>query len=70
MRFKLRLMDQIGSNHKEITGKSFSPANILYGFSHFESLENLRIASKGFLLNDALTVQAEITLLSNFKCFS
>ncbi|KAK6285425.1 hypothetical protein POUND7_011604 [Theobroma cacao] len=70
VKFKLCLMDQIVSNYKKITGMAWFTANKCLGYSHFESLENLRIASTGFLLNDALTVQAEIILLSNFKCFS
>ena len=39
-------------------------------FSQFLLLENLNNASKGFLVNDTLIVEAEIMAVSNIKLFS
>ncbi|XVF79793.1 hypothetical protein PTKIN_Ptkin15bG0018200 [Pterospermum kingtungense] len=76
VKYKLRLMDQISSYHKERTGQGWFktdksvPYRIgdkvgwTWGFRDFESLENLRNASKGFLVKDTLIVEADIVLVA------
>nr|XP_023916905.1 ubiquitin carboxyl-terminal hydrolase 12-like [Quercus suber] len=68
--FKLRIRDQINKNHVEKTAKHwFSKSMKDWGFSQFLLLENLNDASKGFLVNDTLIVEAEIMAVSNIKLF-
>ncbi|XVE76885.1 hypothetical protein DITRI_Ditri13aG0016300 [Diplodiscus trichospermus] len=69
VKYKLRVVDRISSNHRELSGANWFIANKeSWGYSNLESLENLRDASKGFLVDDALTVEAEIVLISTIKC--
>nr|XP_023875700.1 uncharacterized protein LOC111988161 [Quercus suber] len=69
--FKLRIRDQINKNHVENTAKHwFSKSLKDWGFSQFLLLENLNDASKGFLVNDTLIVEAEIMAVSNIKLFA
>ncbi|XVF79792.1 hypothetical protein PTKIN_Ptkin15bG0018100 [Pterospermum kingtungense] len=82
VKYKLRLMDQISSNHKERTGQRWFIADrsipwsiddkfsCSWGFYDFESLENVRDASKGFLVKDTLIVEAEIVVMSKPICSS
>ncbi|KAM3685444.1 hypothetical protein ACJW31_11G117900 [Castanea mollissima] len=70
-KFKLRIRDQINKNHVENTAKHwFSKSLKAWGFSKFLLLENLNDASKGFLVNDTLIVEAEIMAVSNIKLFA
>ncbi|XP_065635173.1 MATH domain and coiled-coil domain-containing protein At3g58370 isoform X1 [Quercus suber] len=70
-KFKLRIRDQINKNHVENTAKHwFSKSLKAGGFSQFLLLENLNDASKGFLVNDTLIVEAEIMAVSNIKLFA
>lgn len=64
--FKLRLMDQISSNHRERSIVHWFTANedSSWGYITFILLKNLRDASTGFLVNDAFIVEAEIVVLS------
>ncbi|XWS45851.1 hypothetical protein CRYUN_Cryun14cG0014800 [Craigia yunnanensis] len=69
VKHKLRIMDQISSNHVERTDVNwFIALGDNWGYSNFVSLENLRNASKGFLLDDVLTVEAEIVFISKVEC--
>ncbi|XP_075644038.1 MATH domain and coiled-coil domain-containing protein At3g58370-like [Castanea sativa] len=70
-KFKLRIRDQINKNHVENTAKHwFSKSLKAWGFSKFLLLENVNDASKGFLVNDTLIVEAEIMAVSNIKLFA
>ncbi|KAL7236414.1 hypothetical protein ACSBR1_019656 [Camellia fascicularis] len=62
--YKLVIRDQVQSNHfyKEVLKYWFSPSNINYGYRDFLSLSDLNNTSKGFLVNDAVIVEAEIKL--------
>ncbi|KAK7844155.1 ubiquitin carboxyl-terminal hydrolase 12 [Quercus suber] len=69
--FKLRIRDQINKNHVENAAKHwFSKSLKDWGFLQFLLLENLNNASKGFLVNDTLIVDAEIMAVSNIKLFA
>ena len=50
--------------------KCFSVTGRCWGHSSFLSLKDLRDASKGFLVNDTLIVQAEVSAISTVKNFS
>ncbi|XVF79799.1 hypothetical protein PTKIN_Ptkin15bG0018600 [Pterospermum kingtungense] len=69
VKYKIRLMDQISSKHHERSiDSSFEEDSLSWGFIKFLSLENLRDASKGFLVEDAFIVEAEIILISKPNC--
>ncbi|XVF79794.1 hypothetical protein PTKIN_Ptkin15bG0018300 [Pterospermum kingtungense] len=73
VKFKLRIMDQNSSNHWERSSVHWFIANEVnsnWGYIEFLSLENLRNASKGFLVEAAFIVEAEIVAMSKLKCAS
>ncbi|XVF79795.1 hypothetical protein PTKIN_Ptkin15bG0018400 [Pterospermum kingtungense] len=70
---KLRVMDQISSNHWERSSANWfttKEGGSNWGYSNFISLEKLRDESKGFLVEDAFIVEAEIVVMSKLKCAS
>ncbi|XP_057466649.1 ubiquitin C-terminal hydrolase 13-like isoform X3 [Actinidia eriantha] len=69
--YRLRIRNQYRLKSAEITGtKFFSVTGRCWGYSSFLSLKDLRDASKGFLVNDTLIVQAEVSAISTVKNFS
>ncbi|GMP38585.1 hypothetical protein CsSME_00009772 [Camellia sinensis var. sinensis] len=64
--FKLRIRDQLNGNHFEsqVLTKSYSSSNAFEGRYEFLALNDLNDASKGFILNDAVIVEADIILKS------
>ncbi|KAL7236415.1 hypothetical protein ACSBR1_019656 [Camellia fascicularis] len=52
----------IANNSAIVLKYWFSPSNINYGYRDFLSLSDLNNTSKGFLVNDAVIVEAEIKL--------
>ncbi|KAM7478369.1 hypothetical protein LguiA_026582 [Lonicera macranthoides] len=66
--FKLRIKSQLKSTIEEhTTSNCFGSSKKDWGFNQFISLENLNDASKGFLLNDSIILEAEITSSSLVK---
>ncbi|KAI8028303.1 Ubiquitin carboxyl-terminal hydrolase 12 [Camellia lanceoleosa] len=64
--FKLRIRDQLNGNHFEsqVLTESYSSSNTYAGRREFLPLNDLNDASKGFILNDAVILEADITLKS------
>ncbi|CAL5329409.1 unnamed protein product [Camellia sinensis] len=64
--YKFVIRDQVQSNHfykdEEVVKNWFVPSGIGYGYRDFLSLSDLNDTSKGFLVNDAIIVEAEIKL--------
>ncbi|XVF79800.1 hypothetical protein PTKIN_Ptkin15bG0018700 [Pterospermum kingtungense] len=69
VKYKLRVMNQISSKHSERSGvdRFIAEGGGLYGYD-FLSPKVLHDTSKGFLVKDALIVEADIILLSKIKC--
>ncbi|GFY89549.1 hypothetical protein Acr_06g0014890 [Actinidia rufa] len=71
--FKLRIRHQLFSGtgiHVEKEGNAwFSTSSPEWGFGDFFSRSDLNNASKGYIVNDTVIVEAEITLISSFKDF-
>ncbi|KAL0007654.1 hypothetical protein SO802_009156 [Lithocarpus litseifolius] len=66
--FKLRIRDQINNKHAEERAKHwFSASCNDWGFSQLLSRRDLEDASKGFLVDDTLIVEAEIMVMSTVK---
>nr|POF19568.1 isoform 2 of ubiquitin carboxyl-terminal hydrolase 12 [Quercus suber] len=66
--FKLRIRDQINNKHAEERAKHwFSASCNDWGFSQLLSRKDLEDASKGFLVEDTLIVEAEIMVMSTVK---
>ncbi|KAM4081732.1 hypothetical protein ACJW30_11G114000 [Castanea mollissima] len=66
--FKLRIRDQINNKHAEERAKHwFSASSIDWGFPQLLSRKDLEDASKGFLVEDTLIVEAEIMVMSTAK---
>ncbi|THF99090.1 hypothetical protein TEA_024263 [Camellia sinensis var. sinensis] len=53
-----------------IDGYWFTASETSYGFPSFSLLTDLRKTSKGFLINDTLIVQVEVTVMSTVKNFA
>ncbi|CAL5436076.1 unnamed protein product [Camellia sinensis] len=51
-------------------GYWFTASETSYGFPSFSLLTDLRKTSKGFLINDTLIVQVEVTVMSTVKNFA
>ncbi|KAK9273909.1 hypothetical protein L1049_018721 [Liquidambar formosana] len=68
--YKFRIKDQVHMNHYERTGKNWFSASSDWGYSNFITLSDLNQASKGFIKNDALIVEGEITVMSMIKVSS
>ncbi|GMI78958.1 hypothetical protein like AT3G17380 [Hibiscus trionum] len=65
VKFKLRLMDQIKSNHSEMIGeRRFTVSLACRGFHNFVALETLYDSSNGYMVKDSLIVEAEFLLVS------
>ncbi|KAL7206343.1 hypothetical protein ACSBR2_019118 [Camellia fascicularis] len=62
--FKLRIRDQLNGNHfeSEVLTYSYSSLSTIWGCLEFLALNDLNNASKGFMLNDAVIVEADIKL--------
>ncbi|XP_059461405.1 uncharacterized protein LOC132190430 [Corylus avellana] len=70
-KFKLRIRNQINSNHHERTVEYwFSGPNIDYGFSEFLSLRDLKNTSNGYLVGDVLFFECKIDVISLVKDLS
>ncbi|KAM7481688.1 hypothetical protein LguiB_006271 [Lonicera macranthoides] len=66
--FKLRIKSQLNSTVAEnTTSNLFCSSKTVWGYAQFISLENLNDASKGFLVNDSIILEAEITASSLVK---
>ncbi|XP_030945787.1 MATH domain and coiled-coil domain-containing protein At3g58200-like [Quercus lobata] len=66
--FKLRIRDQINNEHAEERARHwFSASCNDWGFSQLLSRKDLEDASKGFLVEDTLIVEAEIMVMSTIK---
>ncbi|XVF22811.1 hypothetical protein REPUB_Repub12eG0203100 [Reevesia pubescens] len=69
--FRLRLRDQIKSNHHERTVKQWFSSSIRsLGYPEFESLTNLHDVSKGYIKNGVVIVEAEVIVITKVECFS
>ncbi|KAE8669017.1 putative Leucine-rich repeat protein kinase family protein [Hibiscus syriacus] len=65
---KLRLRNQIRSNHLEMIGEnSFTTSKTSWGYPKFVSLEDLQDSSKGYMVRDSLIVEAEFILISKVE---
>ncbi|XP_059462009.1 uncharacterized protein LOC132191005 [Corylus avellana] len=70
-KYKLRIRDQINSNHLENTAEYwFCGTNIGYGCTEFLTLGDLRDTSKGYLVGDALFIECKIDVISVVEDFS
>ncbi|XP_059462004.1 uncharacterized protein LOC132190998 [Corylus avellana] len=70
-KYKLRIRDQINSNHLEKTVEYwFSDDNTGYGFPNFLALRDLTDTSKGYLIADTLFIECKIDVISAVKNFS
>ncbi|XVE58687.1 hypothetical protein DITRI_Ditri04bG0188900 [Diplodiscus trichospermus] len=68
VQFKLSIKNQIGRGHHERTDRVWlSDSVISWGFVNFISLKDLEDTSKGFVVNDTLITEAEITAISQVK---
>ncbi|XP_031125937.1 uncharacterized protein LOC116028374 isoform X1 [Ipomoea triloba] len=74
-RYRLRICNQLKSseNHEYLVRPVFfgvgSSAVSNWGYSNFMSLDQLDSATKGFLVNDTLIVEAEFIMVSMFSDF-
>ncbi|XP_058189029.1 MATH domain and coiled-coil domain-containing protein At3g58400-like isoform X3 [Rhododendron vialii] len=69
--YKLRIKNQYHDKHGEITGTNcFSATSCGRGCSSLLSLTDLHDASKGFLVNNSLMIEAEVSAISTVKNFS
>ncbi|KAH7835471.1 hypothetical protein Vadar_026405 [Vaccinium darrowii] len=60
--FKLRMKNQANGDWHEFAGKRWYCASSLgWGFSKFMALSDFSNSSKGFLMNDAVVIEAQIT---------
>ncbi|KAI8028297.1 putative disease resistance RPP8-like protein 2 [Camellia lanceoleosa] len=68
---KLRIKNQINMKHFErgVVTYWFSASGQTFGYPNFMSLNDLNNAGKGFKVNDAVIIEAQIMLLSSFKDF-
>ncbi|XP_018829469.2 probable inactive serine/threonine-protein kinase fnkC isoform X2 [Juglans regia] len=70
-KFKLRIRDQVNSNHLERTIEHwFSKSNVGFGAPTFSLLRDLKDPSNGYLVDDALLVECKIDVISEVKDFS
>ncbi|KAI8024625.1 Ubiquitin carboxyl-terminal hydrolase 13 [Camellia lanceoleosa] len=69
--YKLRVKNQINMKHFErgVATYWFSASVQTVGYPNFMSLNDLNNAGKGFKVNDAVIIEAQIMLLSGFKDF-
>ncbi|XWS37709.1 hypothetical protein CRYUN_Cryun19dG0068200 [Craigia yunnanensis] len=66
--FKLSIKNQIGKSHHERTDNIWMGDSVSgWGFINFISLRDLQDISKGFVVNDSLIFEAEITANSQIK---
>ncbi|XP_065639124.1 MATH domain and coiled-coil domain-containing protein At3g58210, partial [Quercus suber] len=65
--YKLRIRDQIKGKHKEKRAEDWFPSSDGWGYPEFLLLKDLNNASKGFLVNDTVLVEAEIIVMSKLK---
>lgn len=64
-------MNQYHDQHLEITGTDcFSAPTYSWGISSVLSLTDLHDASKGFLVNNSLIIEANVSAISTVKNFS
>ncbi|KAM4110658.1 hypothetical protein ACJW30_05G008500 [Castanea mollissima] len=66
-KYKLRIRDQIKGKHKETITEYWFPSSNGWRHSEFLLLKDLYNASKGFLVNDTVIVEAEIIKMSKLK---
>ncbi|GMI78953.1 hypothetical protein like AT3G17380 [Hibiscus trionum] len=65
VKYKLRLRNQINSNHLEIIAEvRFTSSATEWGYSKFVSLKDVYDSSMGYMVKDSLTVEAEFILIS------
>ncbi|XP_059460274.1 ubiquitin C-terminal hydrolase 12-like [Corylus avellana] len=70
-KFKLRIRDQIHSNHLEKTFEYwFSDPHDSYGVQELLLMRDLQDVSKGYLVRDGLLIECKIDVISIFKDFS
>ncbi|XP_030968835.1 ubiquitin carboxyl-terminal hydrolase 13-like [Quercus lobata] len=65
--YKLRVRDQIKGKHKENRAEDWFSSSKDLGYPEFLLLKDLNDASKGFLMNDTVLVEAEIIVMSKLK---
>ncbi|KAH7834476.1 hypothetical protein Vadar_016382 [Vaccinium darrowii] len=64
-KYKLRILNQYNSNHVERGGtRCFCAPNFIWGYPAMLSLTDLEDATKGFLVNDTLLIEAEVSAIS------
>ncbi|KAF2320498.1 hypothetical protein GH714_027735 [Hevea brasiliensis] len=72
--YKLTVKDQVQESHHEITGSDWfisnSSVDCCWGCSDFMPLDDIYDASKGFLVDDTLIVEAQISLLADVEALS
>ncbi|XP_059653033.1 uncharacterized protein LOC132300102 isoform X2 [Cornus florida] len=70
-KYKLRIRDQVNDKHYEWEASVwFCAMNRSFGYGFFMSLSNLNDKSKGFIMNDTVIIEAEISMLSVVKNFT
>ncbi|CAL5436108.1 unnamed protein product [Camellia sinensis] len=71
-KYKLRIRNQIYSQHVEVTGTKCFSASTSGGWGNhsFLSFTGLHDASKGFLVKDTLIIEAEVSVLSTVNNLS
>ncbi|WCJ18795.1 TRAF-like family protein [Euphorbia peplus] len=62
--FTLLLKDQLNGMHRERKASHWFQNTTSFGYGSFVRLEDLHNASKGFLVDDSLVVEAKLTLIS------
>ncbi|KAG7990168.1 hypothetical protein I3843_02G011900 [Carya illinoinensis] len=69
-KYKLRIRDQVNSNHLEETCENWFISTVGFGSATFSSLKYLKDPSNGYLVDDALFVECKIDVISAVKDFS
>ncbi|KAG6663313.1 hypothetical protein CIPAW_02G017500 [Carya illinoinensis] len=69
-KYKLRIRDQVNSNHLEETCENWFISTVGFGSRTFSSLKYLKDPSNGYLVDDALFVECKIDVISVVKDFS
>ncbi|KAG7990176.1 hypothetical protein I3843_02G012200 [Carya illinoinensis] len=70
-KYKLRIRDQVNSNHLERTVSHwFNSSKVYWGYPTFSSLRDLKDPSNGYLVGDSLFVECKIDVISVVKDFS
>ncbi|WCJ17793.1 ubiquitin-specific protease 12 [Euphorbia peplus] len=70
--YVLRVRDQVHGKHHELFRKNyhFASGDGSYGRADFMPLSKLKDPSKGYMVNDAMIVEVQVSLITEVKDFS